>query len=138
MLVTVYKCSEPASRLWTRLCAIYSRAAGGEDPQAHGQDWGDWGPPGGEGGYDVDIGTDDQLLYIDSQQALTTLEEMGREAKIAARLAHRRLTGHGIKDIERQHGINREQSDDLLEGAREWIWWSCQEEAPLELPELPF
>ena len=117
MLVARYKCSEPAGKLWRRLCSIYARAAGGEDPQAHGQDWGDWGPPGGDGSYDVDVGTDDRLLYIDSQQALVTLEEMGREAKAAAQLARRRLTGHGIKDIERRHGISREQSDDLLEGA---------------------
>ena len=108
------------------------------DPQAHGDNWGEWGPPGGVGDFGGDLGTENRLLYIDSQRALVMFEELGREAKIAAHLARRRLTGHGFKEIERQEGIDREQAEELLEGAKEWLWWSCREELPLELPDLPF
>ena len=139
MLVTGYKCSVEADALWRRLLSIYARAATG-DAQAHGRDWGEWGPPGGEAGYEVDVGTDDRILYLDCQRALAMLEARPEaSAKTAARLAYRRLTNHGWGVVLRQCRVTREEAEELLDGAKEFVHWSCRDtDAPLELPELPF
>jgi len=86
-----------------------------------------------------DLGTSARLLVIDAERALTMLAELRPpDSGWAARFARRKLNGaSGTFNERKRLGIDSDRASELLEGAKEFIWWSCQD-SQLELPVLPF
>ena len=134
MLKTTYRCSLEADLNWRRLCRIY--ALGGDG--VHGQNWAERAL-GKQAHMEVsDLGTDERLTYIACQSALVMLSKSGSATeRLVSKLARRRLTGHGVREMERKHGIDAERGKELFEGAKELLWYFTSPD-PVGPPELPW
>lgn len=133
--MTRYQCSIEAVSLWGRLLRLHALKRAKGDCQIEGVDWAERALA--RGTRHCDLGTDARLLYVSSQRALELLAIQGRDAMVASALAKRRLAGHGTGQEELRYNLDKPRRNELLDGAREWLRWSLDEEA-FELPELPF
>lgn len=145
-----YRCSQAALDLWSRLRHIYqlvqpenvSVAPGCDikqpgDATEGGVNWAERALGFGKGGHS-DLGANSRLLYATSERSLELLAVMGREQLIATRLARRVLSCKSLWEIRQRYGLDKETAGEWVDGVKVWIWWHWDDDAPLELPYLPF
>ena len=112
---TRYRCSAAAEDTWRKLLAVFRL----EDPQRYGRDWSDFGLL--RSGDYRDICTEPRTLRWDAEQALDLLATFGPEKRRAVKLAERRLSGHGMGELERAWGMAHEEALGLLDMAKQWV-----------------
>ncbi len=145
-----YECSAEAASLWGRLRNIYqlvqpeivSVSPGCDikqpgDAAERGVNWAERALGFGKGGHS-DLGANSRLLYATSERSLELLAVMGQEPQIAARLARRALSRKSLWEIRQRYGLDKETAGEWVDGVKVWIWWHWDDDAPLELPYLPF
>lgn len=136
MLLTAYKCSPEAERLWGRLLSVYALYSTDKDPQMHGM------YDSGHGkGYVQDLLTDPRRLHVSAEWALaylinTGMGQFSTDARAAGMLAEAKLKHQSYSRVQRQYRLTEERANELLEGAKNWLYYHCESRSPMTIDEL--
>ncbi len=128
---TRFVCSYRASETWRRLRNCYALLRVTGDPQVHGRDWAKAALASSQRN-NGDLGTEARMLLWDAQSRFMLLEARGPSEQAGVALARRSVASQRLYDVRKRYGLDYDTAGELLEKAKEWLYWALSDDDELE------